>query len=411
MKAHLITIRSAIAESYPPGRTAARIEPLLPVAARLLAHASLAALAALTLALALPGPASGAGPVLKRALARIVAAPGGPPGALALIQRGRRVELHRAGVANVRTGRRPTAGDHMRIASMSKALNGAVALSLARAGRLDLDATVAEALPGMLPLAGDATLAQALAHTGGLPDYIRQQAFIDVLLADPRRYLPPADLLAFVADVPPPFPAGSEYEYSDTDNVVVGLAAERAAGRSYDRLLARRVYRPLRLRETSLPDTARMPRPVLRGYDVEPGEPPSDVTRFLNPALAWASGGIVSTPRDVNRFFRAYVRGSFSGAALRRRQRDFVRGGSSPPGPGRNASGLGLFRYRTRCGVVFGHTGSFPGYRMFAAASSSGRRSVVFAVNAQVVPGLGSRRVSRMIRRAQARAVCRALRA
>jgi hypothetical protein len=67
------------------------------------------------------------------------------------------------------------------------------------------------------------------------------------------------------------------------------------------------------------------------------------------------------------------------------------------------------FRYRTRCGTVYGDTGSFPGYRLFAASSANGRHSVVFSVNAQIVPGEGSPAVSNAIRRAQLIAVCRAL--
>ena len=118
----------------------------------------------------------------------------------------------------------------------------------------------------------------------------------------------------------------------------------------------------------------------------------------------------MSTPVDVARFFRAYVAGRFFDRATRRRQFRFRRGSSDPPGPGRNSAGLGLFRYRTRCGTVYGHTGSFPGYRVFAASSANGRRSVVFSVNAQILPATRPRRVSNLIRRAQLLAVCRALR-
>jgi D-alanyl-D-alanine carboxypeptidase len=32
------------------------------------------------------------------------------------------------------------------------------------------------------------------------------------------------------------------------------------------------------------------------------------------------------------------------------------------PGPGTNSAGLAIFRYQTRCGTVYGHTGNFPGY-------------------------------------------------
>ena len=86
------------------------------------------------------------------------------------------------------------------------------------------------------------------------------------------------------------------------------------------------------------------------------------------------------------------------------------RSGTTPsPGPGKNFAGLGLFRYVTACGTVYGHTGSFPGYRILVAATNDGKRSVVFVANAQIVPGSGSPQVAKAITKAQARAVCRAL--
>jgi D-alanyl-D-alanine carboxypeptidase len=346
------------------------------------------------------------GEALNRSLDRIVALPGAPPALSVLTQSPGRRQFRRRGVADLRTGRRPTARDRMRIASMAKAFSGAVALALVARGQLGLDETIGQRLPGVLPKANDVTLAQALQHTGGLPDYIRQPAFVRQFTRHPRAYLSPSRILSFVRDRPLHFRPGSRYEYSDTDNIVVARMAEAATGRSYDQLLAAYVYRPLGLRGTSLPRTPRLPRPFLHGYALEPGRAPQDVSEAINPSGAWASGGIVSTPDDVGRFFRGYVGGRvFAGVP-----QSFVPGSSQPPGPGVNAAGLGLFRYRTRCGTVYGHTGSFPGYRMFAAASADGRRSVVFSVDAQVVPGSGSVAVSNAIRRAQESAVCLVLR-
>jgi D-alanyl-D-alanine carboxypeptidase len=159
-----------------------------------------------------------------------------------------------------------------------------------------------------------------------------------------------------------------------------------------------------------LPRTLATPSPFLRGYEVEAGKRPDDISKLINPALAWASGGMISTLPDLSRFFRAYVKGGFFGKRERRAQRRWVVGSSSPPGPGRNLAGAGLFRYRTKCGTVFGHTGSFPGYRVFAASSGDGRAQVAFVANAQIVPGQGSPRVSGLIRKAQVAAVCHALR-
>jgi D-alanyl-D-alanine carboxypeptidase len=347
---------------------------------------------------------------LDNALDRIVASPNGPPGLSVLLRTGSGREFLARGTANVKTGRRPTVRDHYRIASMSKAFNGAVALALVDRGILSLDDTVGEWLPGVLPFGADVTVGQALHHTGGLPDYIRSKAFLDRFQQDPQAYLSPLELVGFVGDTPLDFPPGSKYHYSDTDNVIVGLIAERATGMSYDALLRRYIYRPLGLGETSLPRTVKMPKPFMHGYEIEPGAGPDDVTHLINPAGAWASGGIVSTPNEVGRFFRAYIGARLFSPATRALQRSFIPGESSPPGPGSNDAGLGVFRYRAGCGTVFGHTGSFPGYRLFAASSGNGRRSVVFSVNSQIVPGSGSQAVSDLIRRAQRLAVCKILR-
>lgn len=89
---------------------------------------------------------------LDRALQAQVRMPGGPPGVIALVQRGGDLRVHRAGVADVDTRRRPEADDFMRIASVEKAFSGAVALSLVDDGVLGLDDTIGTWLP-QLPAA------------------------------------------------------------------------------------------------------------------------------------------------------------------------------------------------------------------------------------------------------------------
>jgi D-alanyl-D-alanine carboxypeptidase len=370
---------------------------------------ALAAIAALPAHATAAGPAD-SGEVLDALLDRIAATPAGPPGVSVSIRRDGEVDYRARGVANLANGAVPAPRQRVRIASVSKAFSGAVALALVSRGKLRFGDTIGERLPGLLPRARRVTLRQALHHTGGLPDYIRDERFLARLQADPTGYTAPRGLVRYVRGKPLRFRPGSRYEYSDTDNVVVALMAEAATGRSYEQLLARHVYRPLRLRATSLPRTVAMPAPFMRGYEVAPGLPAEDVTGAISPALAWASGGMVSTAPDLGRFVAAYAGGRLFGKRARRAQWRFRPGASSPPGPGRNAAGLGLFRYRTSCGTVYGHTGSFPGYRLFAAASANGRRSVTFFVNAQIVPGQGSAAVSNLIRSAQAAAVCHALR-
>ncbi|MER7536743.1 serine hydrolase domain-containing protein [Streptomyces sp. NPDC097704] len=354
--------------------------------------------AATPVAAAPPGPApsdSGRGgpapsghghgdPELQRALADLVAAPGGPPGAIAILTRDGLRQVYRAGTAEVGTRRPPRPDDHMRIASVAKAFSGAVALSLVDRQALHLDDTIGRLLP-RLPAAWHAvTLRQMLQHTSGLPDYSKSQAFQDIVRADPRHHFDSRRLLDFVADRPLGFPPGSRYAYSNSDNIAVALMAEQVTGRSYESLLRQLVYGPLDLKRTGLPQGYLLPRPFLHGYLTAPGEPPEDVSEAISASGAWASGGIVSTPADLSRFIGGYAGPELLSPTTRRAQQDFLPGGSSEPaGPGVNAAGLGLFRYTTRCGTVLGHTGNTPGYTQFAAATRDGRRTVTVSVTSQ----------------------------
>ncbi|MFF0751803.1 serine hydrolase domain-containing protein [Streptomyces sp. NPDC004267] len=372
--------------SAPAARTGRRAVRRAVVAA-LAAGAVLTGTAAAPVAAGGPPPA-GHGPHdegLRRALAGLVEAPGGPPGAIAVLTRDGHRQVYRAGTAEVGTGRPPRAGGHMRVASAAKAFSGAVALSLVDRRALALDDTIGDRLPH-LPAAWHAvTLRQLLQHTSGLPDFSRSKAFQDIVRADPRHHFDSRRLLDFVADQGLAFPPGSRYAYSNSDNIAVALMAEQATGRPYEALLNELVYRPLGLRETSLPQGYRLPRPLLHGYDTAPGEPPVDVSEAISASGAWASGGIVSTPADLSAFIGGYTGPRLLTPATRHAQRDFLPGGASEPaGPGANAAGLALFRYTTRCGTVLGHTGNTPGYTQFAAATPDGRRTVTVSVTSQV---------------------------
>jgi D-alanyl-D-alanine carboxypeptidase len=123
---------------------------------------------------------------------------------------------------------------------------------------------------------------------------------------------------------------------------------------------------------------------------------------------AWASGGLVSTPRDTDAFIRAYARGATTSPAAHRAQFTFRPGRSDPPGRGRNSAGLAIFRYQTRCGTVYGHTGNTSGYTQFAAATRDGRRPVVVSINSQITPVTNPARFPEL-RRIYTLAVCATL--
>ncbi len=340
---------------------------------------------------------------VQRGLEQLVEAKGGPPGAIATMYRGGKTTVLRAGRADVKRKGAPAATDHMRIASVAKAFSGAVALNLVHARRLGLDETISQRLAGMPPAWASVTVRQMLNHTSGLPDYTKSKGFAKQAEEDPRGFVSPQTIIGWVRAEGLEFAPGSNYEYSNTDNIVIGLIAEAVTGEAYGQALEQIVFGPAKLGQTSFPVKVALPKPFVHGYLVSPGEKPEDVSTVLSPSGAWASGAIVSTPRDLNTFIRSYLGLKFFDREQQIEQMRFVAGGeSSPPGPGKNSAGLALFRYDTKCGSVYGHTGNFPGYVQWAAATADGSRAVTTSLNIPAPRG----KLLAELRNVQATAVC-----
>jgi D-alanyl-D-alanine carboxypeptidase len=345
---------------------------------------------------------------LQAALDKLVEVKGGPPGVGVALARGHRETFLRAGVADVDTGKPFTRRKHMRIASVSKAFSGAVALSLVDRGLLSLDDTIAARLPELPAAWGSVTLRQLLSHTGGVPDYTEDEAFQEYFGDHLQGDITLLGLIDFVRDKPLGYAPGTAYRYSNTDNIIIALMTEAVTETPYVNLLKREVTRPLGLRQTALPRGVKVPKPLIRGYDTLPEI--EDLTECCSMAFVSASGGIYSTPHDLTQFTQAYVGGTLYRGATRAAQFTFRRGaGSEPPGPGQQSGGLALFRYKTRCGTVFGHTGNFPGYTQFTAATRNGKRAVTVSVNRQLAPnapGIKAPEAFKVLRRDYRLAVC-----
>jgi D-alanyl-D-alanine carboxypeptidase len=248
---------------------------------------------------------------------------------------------------------------------------------------------------------------QLLGHTSGLPDYTKDDEFLEAFEAGED--LPPQQLVSFVSSEPLAFEPGTEYEYSATNNIVLGIIVEAATGSSYEQKLRSRVLEPLGLQATILPEDPAMPDPHAEGYYYVPesedtGEP-NNITTAVDPAAAWASGALVSTSGDLSRFFGALLGGELVGEDTIGQMEETVAGEGSPSGPGTKSAGLGIFSYELPCGEVWSHTSQFPGYQAFGAATPDGRAGLAMMANATRI----SEQANEALVEAQELAVCRAL--
>jgi D-alanyl-D-alanine carboxypeptidase len=347
-----------------------------------------AALAAPALAAA-PGKAHGGHDATRQAVRAAVA--DGVPGATVTVRRGHGTWATTAGVGNPATGKPRSTRDHYRVASITKTFVATVVLQLEAEGKLSLDDTVEEWLPGVVRGnghdGGRITIRQLLNHTSGIFDYLRDSGFqqkhmtADGFMKHRFDQADPEDLLAIAMRNEPYFEPGEKFTYSNTNYVLAARVIEKATGSDdYGDEIDRRIIDPLHLTSTSVP-TARvtLPRPSSRAYSklakTDTG-PTYDVTE-LNPRLAYGSGQMVSTSADLTRFYSALLRGKLLPPEQLKKMKTTV-----PSSRETSRYGLGLVDRKLSCGVhVWGHDGGISGSNSDAVTTGDGRHSLAVNFN------------------------------
>lgn len=285
-----------------------------------------------------------------------------PGAALAVGVRGQQVHLSGIG----RTGWTDEAefvdADHTLydLASLTKAVATTTAVMLlVEDGRMRLDDRVSKWIPEFAR--GDkaqVTVRQLLTHTAGARAGV----------ADINMDAPAANVRRYVMTRPLAMKPGQDVLYSDIGFVVLWTAAERAAGESLERLLQRRVWNPLGMRDTRFSPAAGCNRcaPTLRLSTGEPyaGGSYDELGRALDGRAG--NAGLFSTAADLGRFAAMMANGGRLGG-VRVLREETVRAFLAPQ-PDAGSFALGWVTYcregkvkdHVSCKDVYGvgHTGS-----------------------------------------------------
>ena len=189
------------------------------------------------------------------------------------VSRGTEVTFERAyGLAD-RAHRIPaTVETRFGIASGTKAFTALTVESLIAEGLLNRTTTARSVLGGDLPLVGaDVTVEHLLTHTSGVGDYVDEDVIagsVDnyVLGVPVHRLDTTPGYLAALDGIPPKFPAGRRFAYSNSGYVVLALIAERVAGRSFPGLVGERVLGPAEMFSSAFLRMDALPGDAAIGY-------------------------------------------------------------------------------------------------------------------------------------------------
>jgi CubicO group peptidase (beta-lactamase class C family) len=255
------------------------------------------------------------------------------PGYVAAVRIGGRVEVRAGGRTALGKDSAPMREDTLfRIASITKPMGAALALSLVQDGALALDDPIARWLPEAASprvlVAPDAPLHQTtevgrpitirhlLTATSGWGCVLEETPLQRAMLERgvfPGPLTPPMsgdEFVARVAELPLAFQPGEGWLY-DTGMNLLGVVLSRATGRPLSELVPERITAPLGMADTSFwtADVERLATAYTPGPDgLEVLDPPDGLwsrpSRFEE-----LSGGLVSTARDVLAFYCAMADG------------------------------------------------------------------------------------------------------
>ncbi|MFH9727500.1 serine hydrolase domain-containing protein [Streptomyces sp. NPDC017254] len=275
------------------------------------------------------------------------------------------------GVADTATGRPMETDGFVRIGSETKTFTVTALLKLVDDGRIGLDDPISRYVHGV-PKGDRISLRQLAEMRSGLFPYTSDADFIHDLLSDPQRSFTPREVLAYGFKHKNTFKPGAQFEYSNTNLVLLGLVVEKVTGQRLPDFIRNRVLRPAHLRHTFFPTDAAFPEPHPRGYtDQTLTNTVADATDW-NPSWAWAAGAMISDLHDLRRWAKVVATGELLSPETQAQRLKTL-----PTGFPGTSYGLGIFETN---GWI-GHNGSIPGYETVTVYLPSQKATLVVMIN------------------------------
>jgi CubicO group peptidase (beta-lactamase class C family) len=274
-----------------------------------------------------------------------------PGCAVGVLQNGQFVYRNAFGMADLEEHTPIAIASVFPVASISKQFTAAALFFLLTRGKVKLDDSVRRFVPELPPLAQDMTVADLLHHTSGLRDVFpllevagRPQQILDIA----------GNLKLLAAQSALNFPPGTDYEYANSDYLLLGLIVERVSGMTLADFAEKHIFRPLGMNHSAFPGGAKQLAGAVPGYSPRGGQ----FHRSIPPLVA-GDGGLQTSVEDLARWDENFYHPVVGGQAMI----DFL----EEPGrlrsgvPIHYAAGLAIGRFRGLAAIS--HDGVLPGSR------------------------------------------------
>ena len=301
------------------------------------------------------------------------ARPDSPGCALGIFQNGAITYAKGYGSANLEYGVPITPATPFISGSVAKQFTAAAIALLVEQGRISLDDDVRKYIPELPDYGAKITIDQLVHHTSGLRDFwalvqVAGMRFDDgynvgdvIRLAARQKHLN--------------FPPGTEYDYSNTGYIALGLIVQRVTGKSLRDYTAEHIFGPLGMTSTHFHDDHTMLVPGRASAYTPLPEGGYRINVWNNDIVG--QGGLILTVNDLLKWDENFYTGKVGGPGFLKRQ---LQQGKLANGTTLSyAFGLTVEDYRGL--PLVEHSGSSGGYRTIISRFPTAHTSVVALCN------------------------------
>ncbi|MDR3012274.1 MAG: beta-lactamase family protein [Chitinispirillales bacterium] len=283
-------------------------------------------------------------------------------GSVSIFQDGAEVYSYQIGYSDFSRNKKIDGETKFKVGSVSKTFTAVIIMQMIEEGKLNLDTKLSEFHP-QVKNSEKITIRHLLSHRSGIFNFMSDETFIDWML-DPIKK---NDLLRKIADYEPIFEAGEKEQLSNSNYALLASIAERLDERDFDRILERRIFGPVDLTNTRTGEQTNSQKNEAYSHHKLLTWAQTEETHN---SLLTGSGGLHSTPYDINKFFYHL----FDGRLVSRQSLDEM-----------TRSGLGLVAMPFNDKPAFGHTGLLDGFQSKAVYFPAEKTAVTYTTNGVIL--------------------------
>lgn len=311
----------------------------------------------------------------------------GVPGVMMCVNRGGTdIWLGSSGYSSLKTKDKMLSDNRTRVGSTVKTFTAVTILQLCEEGKLSLNARVSDYLPHDvlkgIENADKATIRQMLRHSSGIYNYIQDMRFQTASMNDLTKEWFPDELLSYARGRSAYFAPDEDCYYSNTCYILLGMVIEKICGRPFYKEFEERFFIPLRMNETAFAEEDPVPDDLVRGYvDFFSNMKLLESTWYSGWDYHTADGGLISNPYNLTLFMKALFDGKLLKAETMNEMLSWMSPKTQDPEYYNMGYGLGIFRYDTDKGAIYGHSGDAIGYYAIMLYHPESGTAISWAVN------------------------------